>query len=51
MDILVIKINIQRPTLMVVEPYAVVGDNPAEVIKYQFSGDEIEKLLKLKWWN
>jgi len=34
-----------------VEPYAVVGGNPAEVIKYRFSDEEIEKLLKLKWWD
>jgi len=34
-----------------VEPYAVVGCNPAEVIKYRFSDEEIEKLLKLKWWD
>jgi len=34
-----------------VEAYAVVGGNPAEVIKYRFSDDEIEKLLKLKWWD
>ena len=34
-----------------VEPYAVVGGNPAELIKYRFSAEEIEKLLKLKWWD
>jgi len=34
-----------------VEAYAVVGGNPAEVIKYRFSDEEIEKLLKLKWWD
>jgi len=34
-----------------VEAYAVVGGNPAEVIKYRFSAEEIEKLLKLKWWD
>ena len=34
-----------------VKPYAVVGGNPAEVIKYRFSDDEIEKLLKMKWWD
>jgi len=34
-----------------VEPYAVVGGNPAEMIKYRFSDDEIEKLLVLKWWD
>ncbi len=34
-----------------VEPYAVVGGNPAKVIKYRFASDEIEKLLSLKWWD
>ena len=34
-----------------IEPYAMVGGNPAEVIKYQFSSDEIEKLLRMKWWE
>jgi len=34
-----------------VEPYAIVGGNPAKVIKYRFSVEEIEKLLKLKWWD
>jgi chloramphenicol O-acetyltransferase type B len=34
-----------------VEPYAIVGGNPAEVIKYRFSSEKIEKLLKLKWWE
>lgn len=34
-----------------VEPYAVVGGNPAEVIKYRFSEHEIEKLLEMKWWE
>jgi chloramphenicol O-acetyltransferase type B len=34
-----------------VEPYAIVGGNPAEVIKYRFSSEKIEKLLRLKWWE
>jgi len=34
-----------------VEAYAVVGGNPAEVIKYRFSAEEIERLLVLKWWD
>jgi len=34
-----------------VEPYAVVGGNPAEVIKYRFSEEKIAKLLILKWWD
>lgn len=34
-----------------VPPYAIVGGNPAKVIKYRFSEDQIEKLLKLSWWD
>lgn len=34
-----------------VPPYAVVGGNPARVIKYRFSRETIEKLLKISWWN
>lgn len=34
-----------------VPAYAVVGGNPAKVIKYRFNVSEIEGLLKLKWWD
>lgn len=34
-----------------VPPYAVVGGNPAHIIKYRFSEKTIEKLLELKWWD
>lgn len=34
-----------------VEPYTIVGGNPAKVIKQRFSDDEIEKLLDMKWWD
>lgn len=34
-----------------VEPYSIVGGNPAKFIKYRFSRDQIEKLLKIKWWD
>jgi chloramphenicol O-acetyltransferase type B len=34
-----------------VEPYAIMGGNPAKLIKYRFSPSEIKKLLKLKWWE
>lgn len=33
------------------EPYAVVGGNPAREIKKRFSKDFITRLLELKWWN
>lgn len=34
-----------------VEPYSLVGGNPAKFIKYRFTQDQIEKLLQIKWWN
>lgn len=34
-----------------VPPYAVVGGVPAKVIKYRFSEEIIQKLLKIQWWN
>lgn len=35
-----------------VQPYTVVGGNPAKIIKNRFADDELaELLLKLKWWN
>ena len=34
-----------------VEPYSIVGGNPAKEIKKRFSSDVISRLLKLQWWN
>ena len=34
-----------------VEPYTIVGGNPAKEIKKRFSEDVVLKLLELKWWN
>ncbi len=34
-----------------VEPYTIVGGNPAKVIKKRFDDKTIKKLLKIKWWN
>lgn len=34
-----------------VPPYAVVGGNPAKVIKYRFPEEVIAELLDLAWWN
>lgn len=31
--------------------YAIVGGVPAKIIKYRFQNDEIEYLLKIKWWD
>jgi virginiamycin A acetyltransferase len=33
-----------------VPPYAIVGGNPAKVIKLRFTEEQIEKLLKISWW-
>lgn len=33
-----------------VEPYSIVGGNPAKFIKYRFTPEQIEKLLQIKWW-
>jgi len=34
-----------------VPAYAIVGGNPAKVIKYRFTEEQIKGLLKLQWWN
>ena len=34
-----------------VEPYSVVAGNPARHIKYRFSQETIERLLKIAWWS
>lgn len=34
-----------------VPAYAIVGGAPARIIKYRFSEDVIEYLLKIKWWD
>ena len=34
-----------------VEPYAIVGGNPAKVIRKRFPEKEIEALLEIKWWD
>ena len=34
-----------------VPPYAIVGGNPAKLIKYRFTPEQITELLKIKWWN
>ena len=32
-----------------VPPYAIVGGNPAKIIRYRFSSEIIEALDKIKW--
>lgn len=34
-----------------VPPYAIVVGNPGKIIKYRFKDDDIDFLLKSKWWN
>ena len=34
-----------------VPPYAIVGGNPAQIIKYRFPPDVIEAFLRIKWWD
>jgi chloramphenicol O-acetyltransferase type B len=34
-----------------VPPYTMVGGYPAEIIRYRFSSEQIEQLLKIKWWD
>jgi acetyltransferase-like isoleucine patch superfamily enzyme len=31
--------------------YAIVGGNPARIIKFRFSDTQIDELLKIKWWE
>ena len=33
-----------------VPPYAIVGGNPAKIIRYRFSTEIIKALDKIKWW-
>lgn len=34
-----------------VKPYSIVGGNPAKEIKMRFNEEEVDKLLRLKWWD
>ncbi|MBL3552243.1 type B chloramphenicol O-acetyltransferase [Rhodovulum sulfidophilum] len=34
-----------------VEPYAIVGGNPARIIRKRFGNDRIALLLDLRWWE
>ena len=34
-----------------VPPYAIVGGNPARLIRMRFSPEEIELLQNIAWWN
>lgn len=34
-----------------VEPYSIVGGNPAKLIRFRFNEEQIKRLLEIKWWN
>ena len=34
-----------------VPPYAIVGGNPARVLRYRFPADVIDRLLQVTWWD
>ena len=34
-----------------VPPYSIVVGNPAKIIRYRFSEDQIKSLLKIRWWD
>jgi len=34
-----------------VPPYAIVVGNPAKIVKYRFTEDQIGSLLKISWWD
>ena len=34
-----------------VPPYAIVGGNPARILRYRCSEPQIESLLKIAWWD
>lgn len=34
-----------------VPPYAIVGGNPAQLLRFRFDPETIEKLLAIRWWE
>ncbi len=34
-----------------VEPYSIVGGNPAKEIRKRFSETKIKELLEIRWWD
>ncbi|MGV2980246.1 type B chloramphenicol O-acetyltransferase [Camelimonas sp. ID_303_24] len=34
-----------------VEPYAIVGGNPASIIRKRFDAESIDMLLEMRWWD
>jgi acetyltransferase-like isoleucine patch superfamily enzyme len=34
-----------------IPPYAIAAGNPAQIIRYRFGEETIQKLLKIRWWD
>lgn len=34
-----------------VSPYAIVGGNPAKLIRYRLDPDQVKQLLEIQWWD
>ena len=34
-----------------VPPYAIVAGNPAKIVRWRFSEEQIKELLKIRWWG
>ena len=34
-----------------IPPYAIVGGNPGEIIRYRHTPEQIEALLEIRWWD
>jgi acetyltransferase-like isoleucine patch superfamily enzyme len=34
-----------------VAPYSIVAGSPAKIINYRYNQEQIDKLLKISWWN
>jgi virginiamycin A acetyltransferase len=34
-----------------VPPYAIVGGNPARVIRRRYEDEDVERLLRAAWWD
>jgi len=34
-----------------VEPYAIVGGNPAKLVRSRFDPETVSRLLAVAWWN
>lgn len=34
-----------------IPPFAIAVGNPARIVRYRFTPESIQKLLKIRWWN